>query len=469
MLLHTFVKHNIYNPNKLVNAIRENKYNGLAINNYEKDYQKDDETNSEFDMETYDDISSSQRQIVRSGYIEEWKPLSQPGVYAISFLRLSSNSFDPIYRYGNAFAFLPVSSSEIYTATNKTGQPNYNITNIYQGTRTGIKTFTSPVNYGTIVGNGIDTGIFDDAGTNIIYAIARDSSGNIYIGGKFVITTGASTAIRCLAKWDGTSWSQVGNFSLINFNSRVYSIVVSGTRIYVGGYFSNIDETFTSININNPAAVAANEAASFAIWNGTTWSATFKMYDSLGEIASVYAMKASGSDIYIGGNMTSVSKGALDISYNYIFRLNTSSLITFPLGNGVSSSVFAMDTDPSSNLYVGGAFTSAYNTSPSSILTVNRIVRWNKATSKWLIFRDSRTVPKPSVVGLNNNVYAIAVNPTKNSFGVWTGNIWVGGIFTNRQPTIPATQYNYSGNNVVSFNWSSKRWTQRDYTNTLGV
>src|SRR5581483_5210008 len=72
----------------------------------------------------------------------------------------------------------------------------------------------------------------------------------VYMGGIFQSVNGVSA--RGLAKWDGTSWSDVGGFV-----GAVAGMTTDGTNLYVGGSFTNVGGTLVT---------------NIAKWNGTNWS-----------------------------------------------------------------------------------------------------------------------------------------------------------------------------------------------------
>ena len=80
-----------------------------------------------------------------------------------------------------------------------------------------------------------------------IFAMASDSSGNIYVGGDFTIAGGVPA--NRIARWNGTAWSALGAGSA----GTVRAIAVIGTEVYAGGRFS----------VAGGAAVAE-----LAQWNG---------------------------------------------------------------------------------------------------------------------------------------------------------------------------------------------------------
>ena len=73
-------------------------------------------------------------------------------------------------------------------------------------------------------------------------------------------------------------------FGLLGANGPVFSIVLSGADLYVGGEFSLVGKV---------------AASGIAKWNGTAWSAL-----GAGVRGSVYALVLVGTDVYVGGNFS---------------------------------------------------------------------------------------------------------------------------------------------------------------------
>lgn len=84
-------------------------------------------------------------------------------------------------------------------------------------------------------------------------ALALDSAGNLYVGGRF--TTAGGVPCNYIAKWDGTNWSPLGD----GFNLRVTCLVVDrDDNLYAGGPFTNSGAQYL------PGHVVK--------WDGTAWS-----------------------------------------------------------------------------------------------------------------------------------------------------------------------------------------------------
>ena len=122
---------------------------------------------------------------------------------------------------------------------------------------------------------------------------------------------------------------------------------------------------------------------------------------------NVRAIAVNGSDVYVGGAFTTAG-GA---SANRIARWSLSSSKWFPLGTGVGGNVNAIAVK-GNYIYVGGTFTEA-----GGGINFNGIAKWNLNSSQW------ERVGTGGNYGVNRNVTAIAVRSNDS-------NIYVVGDFT---------------------------------------
>ncbi|MFO1515177.1 MAG: hypothetical protein U1F83_20120 [Verrucomicrobiota bacterium] len=126
---------------------------------------------------------------------------------------------------------------------------------------------------------------------NQVCALAASGS-NLYAGGLFDWATnkdGTTVAVGGVAKWDGTNWSALGT----GLNLDVYSLAVSASNLYSGGFFTKVGGT------------AAN---CIAKWDGLSWSALGSGVEinfipgTLAETwPAVNALAVSGNDLFVGG------------------------------------------------------------------------------------------------------------------------------------------------------------------------
>src|ERR1019366_9234965 len=98
------------------------------------------------------------------------------------------------------------------------------------------------------------------------------SGTNLYVGGYFTIA--GAVAATTIAKWDGNAWYALGS----GVNDTVYTLAVSGTNLYAGGSFST---------------AGGVPAANIAKWDGSAWSAL-----GSGMNSAVLALAVSGTNLY---------------------------------------------------------------------------------------------------------------------------------------------------------------------------
>ncbi len=185
-------------------------------------------------------------------------------------------------------------------------------------------------------------------GTVVAIAI---SGSDIYVGGFFT-NAGGNADADYIAKWNGSSWSALGSTPLTpssEADSPVFDIVVSGTDIYVGGAFIN--------------AGGNADADYIAKWNGSSWSAlgTTPLNDA------VFALTMSGTDLYAGGDFYDAGGNS---NADYIAKWNGSAwsaLGSTPL-NCCVLSIAISGTD----VYAAGVFNDA-----GSDPDADYIAKWN--------------------------------------------------------------------------------------------
>ena len=232
-----------------------------------------------------------------------------------------------------------------------------------------------------------------------VYALGVSGT-NLYAAGDNVTTAGG-VAVNRVAKWNGISWSALG--SGITSGILVRALAVSGTEVYVGGYFSaggaNVvkwngsawsdlgslghDVYALSVSGGNLYAGGSFGGGHVAKWNGTSWDGV-----GSGVYGNIYALATVGTDVYAGGDSSTISKWNGTI---------WSALGSAP--NGEVKSLAVSGTD----IYIGGYFQLAGGVS------ANNVAKWNGTT--W----------SPLGTGLDSRVNALAV------IGA---NLYAGGSFT---------------------------------------
>jgi hypothetical protein len=99
-------------------------------------------------------------------------------------------------------------------------------------------------------------------------------------------------------------------------------------------------------------------------------------------------------------------------------------------------------------LYVGGNFTTVYDTSNTAGLLVNKIAAWNANTSTWSALGTAGTTNN-GITSASSSVYALAYDTTNR-------RLYVGGSFSKVADAVNGTGLN--ANNIVYWNISTSRW-----------
>ncbi|ULY68549.1 DUF2793 domain-containing protein [Chlorella virus XW01] len=196
------------------------------------------------------------------------------------------------------------------------------------------------------LGSGLTGGI------PVCNALAVDSNNNIYAGGEF--TTAGGVACANIARWNGSTWSNLGS-GLAGGIPVCYALVVDRNgNLYVGGQFTTA------------GGVAC---ANIAMWNGSTWSALGTGLTGGTPICFALAVD-SNNNIYAGGKFTTAG----GVACANIARWNGSTWSA--LGTGLTGGIpvcYSLAVDIN-NVYAGGEFTTA-----GGVACAN-IARWNGST-----------------------------------------------------------------------------------------
>jgi hypothetical protein len=311
----------------------------------------------------------------------------------------------------------------------------------------GIAKWNTSTNTWSALGNLV-------GGQTVIVVGAIAIAGNdVYAGGDFTIAGGGIA--ENIAKWNGSSWSTLGNAP----NNNINAVAVSGNEIVVGGEFtaagtvgganriakwnsatntwsglgSGLDGTVNAVAVNGSEVYAGGSfgtaggvsASRIAKWDGNNWSALGSGISG-GAFNSVNAIAASGSSVYAGGLFTTAG----GVSASNIAKWDGSTWSA--LGTGTNGSVFAVAVS-GSEVYVGGFFSRAGG------LVVNNIAKWDG--SNWSALGTGTNALVSAIVVSGNQVYVgggftSAGGATANRLAVWdnAANTWseVGGGLNNR-------------------------------------
>jgi hypothetical protein len=230
------------------------------------------------------------------------------------------------------------------------------------------------------LGMGIDI----NSNLNLKVTALAVYNGELYAGGVFTMAGGVIA--NRIAKWNGTAWSSVGIGPSGNAGLGVYSLIVFNGELYAGGVFTSMD------------GIPANGIAK---WNGTIWSAVDSGVTST-NYRGVYSLAVSNSILYAGGYFTTAG----GIPANHIAKWNGT--IWDSLGSGTNGSMVAALAEYNSELYLGGAFSIAGGS------TANKVAKWNG--SSFAPVGTGMSGGSPSIV-----VYSLAT---------FNGSLYAGGAFT---------------------------------------
>ncbi|MCX7044857.1 MAG: hypothetical protein NTX50_05115 [Candidatus Sumerlaeota bacterium] len=258
---------------------------------------------------------------------------------------------------------------------------------------------------GNVIANGVAkwdpaTSTWSALGTGVdgyISALAVDKSGNLYAGGQFSLA--GDVPAFSIAKWDGASWSPLGS----GIYGEVKAIAADGMgNVYAGGAFSTAGE---------------KNALNIAKWNGVSWSTL----GYLGMDGSVNALALDGlGNLYAGGAFVHANLSAV----NHIAKWDGASWSA--LGTGTGGEVFALAADGAGNVYAGGNFTVAGETS------ANNIANWNGSSWSALgmgMRNESESSPA--------KVESLALDKA--------GNLYAGGNFTTAGATLASNIAKWNG------------------------
>ncbi|MBL8875854.1 MAG: hypothetical protein JNM86_08675 [Phycisphaerae bacterium] len=165
-------------------------------------------------------------------------------------------------------------------------------------------------------------------------------SGELLASGAF--SDAGGTAVKSIAKWDGTSWSNIAGGG-VDGAAWCMERAPSGS-IYVGGSFGVLTGPFQS-------------GSNIAEWNGTKWNklgSGVAGSSGIGGSVRDIAILENG-DLIVGGSLT-VAGGSPASS---IARWDGAAWS--PLGAGIPSAVHTMLVHPSGELLVGRDATSSSN------------------------------------------------------------------------------------------------------------
>ncbi len=267
---------------------------------------------------------------------------------------------------------------------------------------------------GSATGNGVNDRV-------LALAVYDDGSGPaLYAGGSF--TRVGSVPASFIAKWDGDSWSALGDGASQGVNGGVAALAVveepeRGTALYVGGSFTE---------------AGGQPANRIARWDGSTWTPLGNgLNNSVLSIAGHHGTGPLPHGLYVGGSFTMAG----DVAASRVARWDgrSWSALGTAATNGVSSSVLALTVfddgrGAGPGLIAGGTFSTAGG------LVANRIARWNGTS--WSLLGGGITGGGAAVFALTafddgsgpvlivgGNFVSVSGTPA-NHIARWDGETW---------------------------------------------
>jgi len=228
------------------------------------------------------------------------------------------------------------------------------------------------------------------------------ADGNLYVAGHFFEIGGVSA--NCVARWDGTAWSTVGDSGL-GINGPIHTLKSVGQDLYASGQFPGADGQI---------------ANGLAKWDGTSWSVfgsglPISFYNLPGTIRDI---AVSGSNVFVTGYFdTAGGEVAMNIA-----RWNGFSWEPLGLGLGVEpgwtggfgSHLAFVGTD----LYVTGFF---YN---AGGVAATNIAKWDGTS--WSSIDSPFQAAGPLAVS-GSTLYAGYIGSSEGlpwGVGKWDGANW---------------------------------------------
>ena len=280
--------------------------------------------------------------------------------------------------------------------------------------------------------NGVVDPYWDPNFNNSVNALALDGTTNslIYAGGEFTSVTGGVTNRSHLAAISATT-GNVDTTWTPSANGSVKAILFSGSNAYIAG-------SFTTMNGSTRSKLAAVDAASGSL---TSWD---PQINSTATVQAISAYVSTSATIYVAGDFTSVNVTRNPTTRKYLaaFDTNSGNLISAwnPNPNNVAYSV----STSSSNIYVGGQFS-----------TIDVATARNNLAAFDL---------KTGLLDLNWNP---SVNGAVNTIDVNATALYAGGEFTTAGAISPVNRSYAAAFDLTSGQYTSWNPDLNNYVNKI--
>lgn len=228
-----------------------------------------------------------------------------------------------------------------------------------------------------------------------VYSMVTDGT-NLIVGGNFSRIAGI--AASSVAKWDGHSWSALGE----GISGGVTSVALVGSTLYAGGFFSK---------------AGGGEIYGIARWDGAAWSGLVG-----GITGGVRALAVDGTNLYVGGFFTVGSAANIAKWDGFAWS---------PLGSGISGDVFSLAT-ANGCVYAGGRFLRAGQVGATNIAKWDG-VEWSSLGQGFRMWDgpgpggDHAVVRALAIQGTNlyaGGSFRLAGTVNATNIAKWDGHAW---------------------------------------------
>lgn len=266
-----------------------------------------------------------------------------------------------------------------------------------------------------LIGGGVMSE-FGPGSTKEVRGIAF-SGGDLFVGGGFdLVNTADPIRAHAVARFDGTSWSDLGGvFAEVGFGldqNNVYAVAAGPDgSVYFGGLFTRADSL---------------RVAHVVRWDGTYWSALRtpgERYEGVG--GSVYALAREGTcATYVGGTF----EYAGEVRANNIARFTPTGGYE-ALGQGLAGGVTDIAVGANGLVYAAGDFVDVETGSSFRNIAAWDGARWRGLgdgfdSGVWGVAVDDPATPDGTPLVYAAGTMAASGSTPITRFGLWDGTTW---------------------------------------------
>ncbi len=259
---------------------------------------------------------------------------------------------------------------------------------------------------------------FDGKVDGEVYDVIKSAADQkVYFCGGF-LSANSNSDMKNITRWNPTSkdWEQLPGINSGHSNFIRCMTQDEAGNLYVGGDFSSIGGV--------PAGRVAKFEVATAKWISLKDENYFEEEQMRGPTSGgVYSIAMYNNILYIGGHTFNSAGDTWETyKYKYIRTYNLQTKTWGKLGEGINGKVSAIAIDNNGNIYAGGVFTKADNT------TVSNIAMWNG--TNWVALAGGVDGEIIAMQFYNNKLYVAGsftkLNGTINcaGVGIWNGNSW---------------------------------------------